>query len=90
MLRAAELEKEFRDQGGDPRFITADGQTIMAEQWFWDYDLRVVKVNFATTNFGRYWDGWFDTVYEDGSRGSVMNASRLCLHHPTTGKRAWV
>lgn len=89
MVAAEELNKQFRESGGDPRFINLDGDVIDDYGTYWDYDLRRVTIDFVATRFGAHWDGWFETRYVDsGQRGSIMNASRLWTRHPSTGKRA--
>ena len=81
------LNQQFRDQGGDPRFLSADGTDIRDGDWYWDNNLEPVRVDFARTRYGRYWDGWFATVDTYGIPAHTMNAERLATTHPFTGQQ---
>lgn len=78
---------------GFPVWTTLDGQPVTDGMRAWDYDLVPVTVRIAGTSadpadeFHKFWDGWFD-VYTDAGGRKLMNAERLWVHHPTTGRRA--
>ncbi len=88
MERAWALNKEFRDNGGDPRFVAMCGTAIRNGAWFWNNNLDLVRVDFARTEFGQHWDGWFATIDDNGIPSHVSNAERLTTRHPFTQAKA--
>lgn len=80
-MDARELDRYFRETGGDPRFVTEDNYPIRDGEVYWNNELNEVKIDFKNTSFGQYWDGWFATLEMDQhgvvSKGAVMNAERL-------------
>lgn len=76
-------------------WTTLDGHKIVDGLRVWDYDLRVAVVDVAgtawaheTSEFHRYWDGWFEMRTPDGGRSSGMNGERMWVRHPRTGEVA--
>lgn len=73
---------------GDPRLRTEDGVEIVDGGRYWNYyDLHWVTVRFgdsmSLSPTGRYWDGWFQTELEDGTRGPTLDGSRMCSYRTT-------
>lgn len=67
------------------RARTADGHSITDGLAVWDYDLRPGYVSFK--RLGE--DGWFEVLHsKDDERGSMMNAERVCVRHPSSGQFA--
>jgi hypothetical protein len=67
---------------------TVDGVEITPGLWVWDYDLLSVQIDPEQFPGGRrhspitgvgaeHWDGWYDTVKPDGTRGGIMNGTRM-------------
>ena len=85
-MDAFELSRYFRETGGDPRYLTADGHEIRDDEVYWNNELRPTKVSFNMTRFGRHWDGWFACKdVKTGLPDSVMNGERLA--YKFEGKR---
>lgn len=62
---------------------TADGVEITHGLPVWDYDLRPGYVNLKRLGD----DNWFEVSGDGVSRGSLMNAERVCVRHPRTGQK---
>lgn len=62
---------------------TADGIPIIDGMRVWDYNLRAGTVDLTRLDS----DGWFYVKTDDGG-SSLMNAERVCVRHPFTGKAA--
>lgn len=74
----------------DSRMLTADGVKIIEGGRYFDYyDMCWVTIVFGDSMSlspnGKYWDGWFETRRENGSRGPTLNGERL-----SSVKPAWV
>jgi len=64
---------------------TLDGVKVEPGLKVWDYDLRPVTVGKAGRPEANG-DVWYDTIRADGTRGSIMNPSRMWHRHPSTGE----
>lgn len=75
---------------------TIDGVQITHGLRVWDYDLKRRTVDVEGTSwadpssdFHKYWDGWFEMRTLDGDRFcSKMNGERMWTRHPRTGEQA--
>lgn len=63
---------------------TADGVKITDGMAVWDYNLRPGFVNLKRLAE----DGWFEVCAPGEERGSMMNAERVCVRHPSSGDLA--
>lgn len=65
----------------DTRYVTADGKAIVDGGRYYNYyDCEWVTVSFGNGGLcdpgGEYWDGWFLTRGDDGSR-RILNGERM-------------
>lgn len=67
---------------------TVDGVEITPGLWVWDNNLDSCQVDpgqfpggsrySSLTGVGaQHWDGWYDTVRPDGTRGALLNGERM-------------
>lgn len=63
---------------------TSDGHQITDGMAVWDYNLRPGFVRLSRLSD----DGWFEVCAPGEERGSMMNAERVCVRHPSSGDAA--
>lgn len=63
--------------------LTADGHQLVDGMRVWDYNLYAGVVDLSSLGN----DGWFDVACDNG-QCTLMNAVRVCVRHPFTGKPA--
>jgi hypothetical protein len=82
--RQTELESMRK---ANPKMTTADGYEIVDRLPVWDYNLEPGYVDLSSIH---KWDTdhWFNVVDSEGKKLSLMNAERVCVRHPFTGRKA--
>lgn len=82
-MLAGATENFTIETAGEAPMVTSDGVTITDGMRVWDYNLRAGTVDLSRLDS----QGWFNVKTDNGDT-SYMNAERVCVRHPFTGKAA--